>query len=78
MNNIYIVKRELGDEICEALGYDEIQLDDKISLDLLFNKIANELDNRKYKIEDLEKQLYDSIHNPYTGSDELYEQSVGK
>lgn len=78
MNNIYIVKRELGDEICEALGYDETQLNDKISLDLLFNKIANELDNRKYKIEDLEKQLYDSIHNPYTGSDALYEQSVGK
>ena len=78
MNNIYIVKRELGDEICEALGYDEMQLNDKISLDLLFNKIANELDNRKYKIEDLEKQLYDSIHNPYTESDDLYEQSVGK
>ena len=78
MNNIYIVKRELGDEICEALGYDEMQLNDKISLDLLFNKIANELDNRKYKIEDLEKQLYDSTHNPYTGSDDLYEQSVGK
>lgn len=51
MNNIYIVKRELGDEICETLGYDEIQLDDKISLDLLLNKIANELDNRKYKID---------------------------
>lgn len=78
MNNIYIVKRELGDEICEALGYDEMQLDDKISLDLLFNKIANELDNRKYEIEDLKQQLYDSIPDPYPGSDELYEQSVGK
>lgn len=39
MENIYIVKGALGEELCDFLGYDEMHYDEKISLDLVFDKI---------------------------------------
>ena len=75
MENIYIVKRELGDELCDYLGYDEMHLDDKISLDMLFCKIVSALDNLRYENEDLRDRVY-TLENP--SEDFPYEQMVGK
>lgn len=76
IEEIFIIKRALGDELCNYLGYDEMQLDNKISLDLLFNRIVAKLDEQRYKIEDLKERI-DELENP-GDPDFLYEQSVGK
>ena len=76
IEEIFIIKRALGDELCNYLGYDEMQLDNKISLDLLFKRIVAKLDEQRYKIEDLKERI-DELENP-GDPDFLYEQSVGK
>lgn len=76
IEKIFIIKRALGDELCTYLGYDEMQLDKKISLDLLFDRIVKVLDEQRYKIEELEERI-DELENP-GDPDFLYEQSVGK
>lgn len=75
MENIYIVKKELGDELYNYLGYDDMQLDDKISLDMLFCKIVAKMDELRYKIEDLESEIRDLNSND---DDFPYEEMAGK
>jgi hypothetical protein len=75
MTDIYIIKKALGDELCEYLDWNEMNYDDKISLDLLFNKIVQLLNEKKYEIEELKTE----IRNLKSSDEDFpYEQSVGK
>ena len=75
MTDIYIIKKALGDELCEYLDWNEMNYDDKISLDLLFDKIVQLLDGQKYEIEELKTE----IRNLKSSDEDFpYEQSVGK
>lgn len=75
MTDIYIIKKALGDELCEYLDWNEMNYDDKISLDLLFDKIVQLLDEQKYEIEELKTEIRNFKNND---EDFPYEQNVGK
>ena len=55
MEHIYIVKKDLGEELCEVLGYDEMHRDEPLSLDLVFDKLYGIVNELQYEIEQLKK-----------------------